>query len=59
MQDLIYNDISRCNDKKCLFSCSCSRFLQIAIDSKKAKPNVSVTNFKGSEKKGFCDYYIN
>ena len=59
IKDLIYRDISRCNDDRCPTAPFCERYLQMAIDYKKSENNVSVTDFKGREKVGLCDYFLN
>ena len=60
MKDLIHNDISRCNDYKCPTGAFCARFRQLRIDQKKNSRSIfSVTNFKGCEKTGLCDYFLN
>jgi hypothetical protein len=58
-KDLINRDISRCNDSKCPTSAFCERYLQRIIDYKKNETGVSVTYFKGREKNGLCDYFLN
>lgn len=58
-KDLIHRDISRCNDDKCPTSSFCKRYLQMAIDYKKNEKLVSVTDFKGREKNGLCNYFLN
>ena len=59
IKDLIHRDVSRCNNDKCPTAPFCERYLQIAIDYKKGEKRVSVTDFKGSEKVGLCDYFLN
>ena len=59
IKDLIHRDISRCNDDRCLTAPYCERHLQMSIDYKKGEKNVSVTDFKGREKVGLCDYFLN
>ena len=58
IKDLIHRDISRCNDDRCPTAPFCERYLQMAIDYKKGEKNVSVTDFKGREKVGLCDYFF-
>lgn len=57
--DLIPRDISRCNDYRCPTAPFCERYLQMAIDYKKGETLVTVTDFKGREKIGECDYFLN
>lgn len=59
LKNLITNDISRCNDYKCPTAAFCARFKQLSIDLKNGNKAISVTNFKGCEKKGLCDYFLN
>ena len=59
IKDLIYRDISRCNDDRCPTAPFCERYLQMAIDYKKGEEYVWVTDFKGREKVGLCDYFLN
>lgn len=59
IKDLIHRDISRCNDDRCPTAPFCERYLQMAIDYKNGEKNVSVTDFKGREKVGLCDYFLN
>ena len=59
IKDLIHRDISRCNDNRCPTAPFCERYLQMAIDYKKGEELVSVTDFKGREKVGLCDYFLN
>jgi len=59
IKDLIHRDISRCNDNRCPTAPFCERYLQMGIDYKKGKTLVSVTDFKGREKVGLCDHFIN
>lgn len=59
IKDLIHRDISRCNDDRCPTAPFCERYLQMAIDYKKGEKLVSVTDFKGREKVGLCDHFIN
>ena len=59
IKDLIHRDISRCNDNRCPTAPVCERYLQIGIDYKKGVTLVSVTNFKGCEKVGLCDHFLN
>ena len=58
-RDLIYRDISRCNDYQCPTNFCCARFRQMRIDRQKGETLVSVNDFKGREKVGLCDYFIN
>ena len=58
-KDLIYRDISRCNDYKCPTRGFCARFRQMAIDRQKGETIISVNDFNGREKVGLCDYFIN
>ena len=57
--NLIFKDVSRCSDEKCPKSSSCKRFLQMEIDKKNGEEYSVVSDFKGSENNGVCDYYIN
>ena len=59
IKDLIHRDISRCNDDRCPTAPFCERYLQMAIDYKKGEKLVSVTDFKGREKVGLCDHFLN
>lgn len=59
VKDLINRDISRCNDDRCPINCFCERYLQMGIDYKKGEKLVPVTDFKGREKVGLCDYFLN
>ena len=59
IKDLIYRDISRCNDYRCPTAPFCRRNLQMSIDYKKGDTLVSVTDFKGREKVGLCDHFLN
>ena len=59
IKDLIHRDISRCNDDRCPTAPFCERYLQMAIDCKKGEKLVSVTDFKGREKVGLCDHFLN
>lgn len=59
IKDLIHRDISRCNDDRCPIAPFCERNLQMAIDYKKGEKNVPVTDFKGREKVGLCDHFLN
>jgi hypothetical protein len=59
MKDLIHNDISRCNDYKCPIGAFCARFRQLRFDKENGNTQMSVTDFKGREKKGLCDYFLN
>jgi hypothetical protein len=58
-KDLINRDTFRCNDNKCPTAAFCERYLQMRIDYKKGEKLVPVTNFKGSEKVGLCDHFLN
>lgn len=57
--NLILKDVSRCSDEKCPKSSSCKRFLQMEIDKENGEEYSVVSDFKGSENNGVCDYYIN
>ena len=57
--NLIFKDVSRCSDEKCPKSSSCKRFLQMEIDKENGEEYSVVSDFKGSENNGVCDYYIN
>lgn len=59
IKDLIHRDISRCNDDRCPTAPFCKRYMQMAIDYKKGEEYVWVTDFKGCEKVGLCDYFLN
>ena len=59
VNDLIHRDISRCKDYECPTNFCCERFLQLRIDYKKGEKLVSVTDFKGREKVGLCDHFLN
>ena len=59
IKDLIHRDISRCNDDRCPTAPFCERYLQMAIDCKNGEKLVSVTDFKGREKVGLCDHFLN
>lgn len=59
IRDLIYRDISRCNDYKCPTNFCCARFRQLRIDRQKGEMLVSVNDFKGREKVGLCNHFIN
>jgi hypothetical protein len=59
IKDLINRDISRCNDDRCPTAAFCERYLQMGIDYKKGETLVSVTDFKGREKVGLCDRFLN
>lgn len=59
VKDLISRDISRCNDDRCPTALFCERYLQMSIDYKKNETLVWVNDFKGREKSGLCDYFIN
>lgn len=59
IKDLIHRDISRCNDDRCPTAAFCERYLQMDIDYKKGEKLVSVTDFKGREKVGLCDHFLN
>lgn len=59
IKDLIHRDISRCNDDRCQINVFCERYLQMNIDHKKGEKLVTVTDFKGREKVGLCDYFLN
>ena len=59
IKDLINRDTSRCNDKECPKAAFCERYLQISIDYKKGEKLVPVNNFKGSEKVGLCEHFLN
>lgn len=58
-KNLIYRDISRCNDDRCPTAPFCERYLQMAIDYKNGEKLVSITDFKGREKVGLCDHFLN
>lgn len=57
-KDLIYRDISRCSDSFCPKSKICSRFKQLEIDRQNKETLTSVNDFKGRDKDGLCDYFI-
>lgn len=59
VKGLILKDVSRCSDEKCPKSSSCKRFLQMEIDKENGEEYSVVSDFKGSENNGVCDYYIN
>ena len=59
MENLISNDISRCNDYKCPTRAFCARFRQLRFDKENGNTQISVTDFKGREKNGLCDYFLN
>lgn len=59
IKDLIPRDVSRCNDHKCGIAGFCERNLQLNIDFKKGQSPSLVTNFKGSDKNGLCDHFLN
>ena len=59
INDLIHRDVSRCNDDRCPTAAFCERYLQMGIDYKKGETLVSVTDFKGREKVGLCDHFLN
>lgn len=59
VKDLIHRDVSRCNDNRCPTAHLCERYLQMSIDYKKGERFVSVTDFKGREKVGLCDHFLN
>ena len=59
MNNLIHNDISRCNDYKCPIGAFCARLRQLHIDKENGNTQMSVTDFKGREKNGLCDYFLN
>ena len=56
---LIPNDVSRCNDDKCLTRGFCARLWQLRLDREIGNNRISVTDFKGRDKKGLCYYFIN
>jgi len=58
-KDLIANDISRCNDYRCPTRGFCARFRQLRFDNETGIKHMSVTDFKGREKNGLCDHFIN
>ena len=58
MEDLIHNDISRCNDYKCPTNFCCARFRQLRFDRENGN-HFSVTDFEGREKTGLCEHFIN
>lgn len=58
-EDLIPNDISRCNDYQCPTRVYCRRFLQRGIDYKKGETRIPVTDYRGREKRGLCDHFLN
>lgn len=59
MRDLIKNDVSRCNDYKCPTGAFCARFRQLRFDNEKEIKTMPVNDFKGREKNGLCDYFLN
>jgi len=59
IKDFIHRDISRCNDDRCPTAAFCKRYLQMEIDYKKGETLVSVTDFKGREKVGLCNHFLN
>lgn len=59
MRDLILNDVSRCNDYKCPTGAFCARFRQLRFDREKGIKTTPVTDYKGREKKGLCDCFLN
>ena len=59
MRDLILDDVSRCTDIKCPIGAFCARSRQLNIDYKKGVKNRPKTDFKGYNKRGLCDYFLN
>jgi hypothetical protein len=58
MENLIHNDLSRCNENKCPTNFCCARFRQLRFDRENG--NIfSVTDFEGRKKNGLCDNFIN
>lgn len=58
MENLIPNDISRCNDYKCPTKFCCARFKQLYIDRKNGN-TVWTSDFEGRKKTGLCEYFLN
>lgn len=59
LKDIINNDVSRCNDYKCPTNAFCARFRQLRYDKQNGIKPITVINFKGVEKTGLCEYFIN
>ncbi len=59
VKDLIPLDCSRCSDDRCPIAIFCARSRQKTIDYKKGQKNILMTDFKGAEKVGLCDYFLN
>jgi hypothetical protein len=57
--DLISRDMSRCNDYRCPTAPFCERRIQMSIDYAKGDTTAPVTDFKGRERSGLCDYFLN
>lgn len=58
-KDLIARDISRCSDERCPTSSLCERYLQRRIDRQKGEMSVAITDFRGREKIGLCEHFLN
>lgn len=73
MNDLILQDISRCNNHRCLKRVSCARYMQLEIDFKKYRTEknlligspvaekvwatIPVSRF-AEDKHGVCEFFI-
>lgn len=58
MENLISNDISRCNDYKCPTNFCCARFKQLSIDRKNGN-TVWTSDFEGRKKERLCEHFLN
>lgn len=56
---LIDNDEARCNDYKCPIRGFCARAVQLRIDSLNNMESAPIKDFKGREKRGLCDNFLN
>lgn len=57
-KDLIYYDITRCNNDKCHAKEYCARFKQLQIDIENKNNRMSVVDFKDGENKGLCQHFL-
>ena len=59
MDNLLNNDESRCNDRRCPTKCYCARYKQRLIDCENGKKDAPIANFKGSYNRCLCRHFLN
>ena len=57
--DILPDNEIRCNDYYCPIKIYCARYEQLLIDYANCKTDMIEENYKGSENRRLCNYFIN